>query len=272
VRLVLRPTALSLYKDQAETQLRHQIKLSDITSVALKRDKKGRDGRSGLFDLFTPARNFHLDAGTIEDAKDWTDVIRREATMNEDGEEATARTGQRPIPSARTASNSDTAGSVPAVRPPSLRLSSSPVPHSNMTARSIEQQDYLPRPPRISESHDPSATDMGSFSDFSDEPIFGSVGDLPTPSRYRAHSVVAAQGVRRALAREVDAPPNRESFYMLGTTSEDERVICHGYLRCLKTHGVRQWKKYWVVLRGKSLALYKTEEVIDASTLSDADD
>jgi len=240
--------------------------------VALKRDKKGRDGRSGLFDLFTPARNFHLDAGTMEEAKDWADLIRREATMNEEDEEGTARSGQRPIPSARTASNSESAGSVPAVRPPSLRLSTSPVHHSCMPSRSVEQQDYLPPPPRISESHDPSATDMGSFSDFSDEPIFGSVGDLPTPSRYRAHSVVAAQGVRRALAREVDAPPNRDSFYMLGTTSEDERVICHGYLRCLKTHGVRQWKKYWVVLRGKSLALYKTEEVIDVVILSLSND
>lgn len=240
--------------------------------MALKRDKKGRDGRSGLFDLFTPARNFHLDAGTIEDAKDWADVIRREATMNEEDEGGTARTAQRPIPPARTASTSGSTGSVPAVRPPSLRLSSSPVHHSSMPARSMEQQDYLPPPPRISESHDPSATDMGSFSDFSDEPIFGSVGDLPTPSRYRAHSAVAAQGVRRALAREIDAPSNRESFYMLSTTSEDERVICHGYLRCLKTHGVRQWKKYWVVLRGKSLALYKTEEVIEAVVSSQAND
>jgi len=236
--------------------------------VALKRDKKGRDGRSGLFDLFTPARNFHLDAGTMEDAKDWAEVIRREAIMNEDGEEGTTKSGQRPIPPARNASNSESAGSALAVRPPSLRLSSSPVSHLHMPGRSMEQQDYLPPPPRISESHDPSATDMGSFSDFSDEPIFGSVGDLPTPSRYRAHSVVAAQSVRRALAREVDAPPNRESFYMLATTSEDERVICHGYLRCLKTHGVRQWKKYWMVLRGKSLALYKTEEVTDASIFS----
>lgn len=43
---------------------------------------------------------------------------------------------------------------------------------------------------------------------------------------------------------------------------DDERVIWHGYLLCLKTKGgVRQWKKLWVVLRPKNLAFYKNAEV-----------
>jgi hypothetical protein len=38
-------------------------------------------------------------------------------------------------------------------------------------------------------------------------------------------------------------------------------VICQGWIYMLKSKsGVRQWKKSWMVLRPKSLALYKNEE------------
>lgn len=43
---------------------------------------------------------------------------------------------------------------------------------------------------------------------------------------------------------------------------DDSRVVWHGYLYCLKSKGgVKQWKKYWVVLRTANLTFYKTEEV-----------
>ena len=43
---------------------------------------------------------------------------------------------------------------------------------------------------------------------------------------------------------------------------DEERVIWHGYLLCLKSKGgVRQWKRLWVVLRPKNLAFYKNDEV-----------
>ena len=42
----------------------------------------------------------------------------------------------------------------------------------------------------------------------------------------------------------------------------EDRVVAHGYLLCLKNvSGVRQWKRRWVVLRGRSLTLYKNFEV-----------
>ena len=45
----------------------------------------------------------------------------------------------------------------------------------------------------------------------------------------------------------------------------EDRVVCQGYLLCLKNvSGVRQWKRRWVVLRGRSLTLYKNFEVIHA--------
>lgn len=43
---------------------------------------------------------------------------------------------------------------------------------------------------------------------------------------------------------------------------DDSRVVWHGYLYCLKSKGgVKQWKRYWVVLRTVHLAFYKNEEV-----------
>jgi hypothetical protein len=46
---------------------------------------------------------------------------------------------------------------------------------------------------------------------------------------------------------------------------DDERVICHGWMYLLKTRtGVRQWKKLWMVLRPKTLALYKNGEEYSA--------
>jgi len=42
----------------------------------------------------------------------------------------------------------------------------------------------------------------------------------------------------------------------------EDRVVAQGYLLCLKNvSGVRQWKRRWVVLRGRSLTLYKNFEV-----------
>ena len=44
--------------------------------------------------------------------------------------------------------------------------------------------------------------------------------------------------------------------------NDTERVVWHGYLRCLRSKGgVRSWKRLWTVLRSKNLALYKTDEV-----------
>lgn len=46
---------------------------------------------------------------------------------------------------------------------------------------------------------------------------------------------------------------------------DDERVICHGWIFLLKSRsGVRQWKKVWMVLRPKNLALYKNEDEYSA--------
>lgn len=46
---------------------------------------------------------------------------------------------------------------------------------------------------------------------------------------------------------------------------DQERVIFHGYLQCLKSKkGVRQWKKLWTVLRIQNLCFYKDENEYSA--------
>ena len=74
-------------------------------------------------------------------------------------------------------------------------------------------------------------------------------------------AAAAAVGTTSAAAEE-----ERQSFETdeLEGLAED-RVVCQGYLLCLKNvSGVRQWKRRWVVLRGRSLTLYKNFEVIHA--------
>lgn len=136
---------------------------------------------------------------------------------------------------------------------------------------SIELPSQLNEAPRISESYDQSATDPGSFSDFSDEPAFGSVGELPVHIRNRSPSALSSSASTSGQEHIPDKP-----FYQLEAMSEDEKVICSGWLRYLRTRGVKQWKKYWVVLRRKSLALYRGEEeyrallLLPLSTIVDA--
>lgn len=268
VQLVLRRAILSIYKDEAHTQLKHQIKLQEITAVELRKDKSGRQPQTGRFDLYTLPRNFHFEAGTNEEAALWVQLIKQEArAFDEDGHkagESRRSTTTRPRTVSNTGSMTTT---TPAIRIPRSRntsASSDTRVHLRSTSANIVLE-----PPRISADH--SATDVGSFSDFSDfsdEPMFGSVGDLPVHRRFRAHSAISSAASipgpdagHETSQSEAEQSP-RKPFYMLDPNSEDERVVCHGFLQCLKSRGgVRHWKRYWAVLRKKSLALYKSEEV-----------
>ncbi|RAL68448.1 hypothetical protein DID88_007177 [Monilinia fructigena] len=83
--LVLRPNYLSIYKDQNEDKLRHKIHLSDLTAVAFLKDPKQK--RRNVFGLFTPSRNYHLEATTKGDAEEWVDLIRKEGRIDEERRE-----------------------------------------------------------------------------------------------------------------------------------------------------------------------------------------
>lgn len=52
-----------------------------------------------------------------------------------------------------------------------------------------------------------------------------------------------------------------EEVHRAQNPHEEERVVYHGYIYLLKSKsGVRQWKKVWLVIRPKGLAVYKNEE------------
>ena len=111
-----------------------------------------------------------------------------------------------------------------------------------------------------------SGDELAHYSDFSDTPSqsyaqsspFGSLAkrnekgvpkDSDPPYSAPIQSPITGRNVSQSSGFHIDQ-------------KDDERVIWHGYLLCLKTKGgVKQWKKLWVVLRPKNLAFYKNDEV-----------
>ncbi|KAF2466120.1 PH domain-like protein [Lindgomyces ingoldianus] len=241
IYLVLRPNLLSIYKDKAETRLRHQITLSEeITAVARQKDSKKK--MDHVFGLFSPSRNYHLGASSEQDAQEWVEAIRREARIDEEEEEMILMS---PSGNKNTFMGFDRAkrehlGSSSSEAEP--RPSTSIAPENMHSAR------------RTSHTVNYSGNDMGSLSDFSD-----TGGALHT----------ALQSSSISLPRD-SHPQNRNVSQgsNIGATPDDERVIYHGWLYVLKSKGgVRQWKKVWVVLRPKTLGLYKNEEEYSANLI-----
>lgn len=133
------------------------------------------------------------------------------------------------------------------------------------TFSSSREGSYAP-PSRFShDNSEPSGSEVGSYPDIPETPIFGSLRDLSMSSRHAG---------RGSLSQTGDGHPNSENihfatrggqdksnFYKVGQPTDEERVIWHGYLECLKSQSaVRQWKKYWLVLRAKNLGFYKSDE------------
>lgn len=261
IYLVLRPTSLSIYKDQRETKLRHKILLADLTAVAKLKDPKGK--RDNLFGLFSPSRNYHLEATTRKDADEWVDLIRREARIEEEEEEM--------FLASPSVNATDYAGLDEAMKKMHEE-------HKNEQHRlyssSPEPLDPIGRP-RNSNSNPP---EMGvlrrpSHFDYSgNEPASHSdMSDNEPHVVHRQHAGVSEISIPE------DGPmtePQRPSFAgrngsqlsglnINATASPDqdpERIIWQGHLLYLKSKsGVRQWKDLWAVLRPKSFALYKDE-------------
>lgn len=146
---------------------------------------------------------------------------------------------------------------------------------------SSREGSYVP-PPRFShDTSDPSGSEVGSYPDVPETPMFGSLRDLSMNSRHagRASYSHAEQGP--ANSENIDfatqGGQDKSTFYKVGQTTDDERVIWHGYLDCLKSQSaVRQWKKYWLVLRSKNLGFYKSDEeyaallIVPLSSIIDA--
>lgn len=208
-----------------------------------------------VFGIFSPARNFHLGAATDREAQDWVDLIRAEARIDEEEGEMVlfSPTGNKtftgfdrsPHANARASTLSSSSEAEPSSLPPSsLPRDAVPVPmHS---ARRPSQALHY------------SGNEHGSVSDFefSDSAAPASSTSLPYSKSNPRNPLPRNRNVSQTS--NLNVPPSTSE-------SDPDRVVFHGWLYVLKSKGgVRQWKKVWVVLRPKCLALYKTTEEYSA--------
>ncbi|KAL9027618.1 MAG: hypothetical protein Q9196_003882 [Gyalolechia fulgens] len=245
IYLVLRPNLLSLYKTSSEERLHKQITLSDLSAVAPLKDPKGR--REHLFTLYSPERSYRFQAQDEEDAGSWVELIRKEARLEE----------EKGLPEGKSSSINSKHNALARAELQEQEgfTSSSPEP-IDIPGQPSTTRDEI----KIPQILDYSGDEAGTYSDWS---------DTPQQSYTRApHESLAHRTMRPASGPGPIDPSSaqpraaRNASHSSGIQSQgDERVVWHGYLLFLKsTGGVRQWKKFWVVLRPKNLAFYKNDE------------
>lgn len=278
IYLVLRPTSLSIYKDQRETKLRHKIHLADLTAVAKLKDPKGK--RENLFGLFSPSRNYHLEASSTKDAEEWVELIRREARIEEEEEEmflaspAAVATNYAGLDEAMKKMHEDRQTDqnnhrVYSSSPEPIDLSGAVRPRN-----SISGQPEIGGPMRRPSHFDYSGNEPASHSDMSDgepHPAFlgnrqhAGVSEISIPENEPMGAApprpsFAGRNGSQLSGLNVNAASAPPSNQPTSPDQDPERVIWQGHLLFLKSKsGVRQWKDSWAVLRAKSFALYKDE-------------
>jgi hypothetical protein len=231
--------------------LRQKINLADLTAVAFLKDPKQK--RQNVFGLFSPSRNYHLEATSRRDAEEWVDLIRREARIEEEEEELFLAS-----PGGNGTGTYNGFDRAMHHYNQSRRLyderlgSSSPEPHDPIPRTARTKALGLTGQRRTSHTIEYSGNELASQSDFSDL----------EPSRARGTSSVSIPeepgavqaGDRPMLGRNIS---QMSSFNM---ELDPERVVWQGYLLYLKFKGgVRQWKDLWVVIRPRNFALYKND-------------
>ncbi|RFU27270.1 hypothetical protein B7463_g9068, partial [Scytalidium lignicola] len=251
IYLVLRPMSLSIYKDQNESKLRHKIQLSDLTAVAILKDPKQK--RQNVFGLFSPSRNYHLEAASRNDAEEWVDLIRREARTEEEEEELLL--ASPPLNMGGIYGSLDSA----------MNHQNEEQEHKHnerLYSSSPEPQDHIPQAQRPSgpggqrrQSHtiEYSGNEMASHSDLSDVEARSpgtSHGPIPEEpcdgTQEGSRPTLGSRNVSQASGFNAELDP--------------ERVVWQGYILYLRSKGgVRQWKDLWAVIRPRNFALYKNE-------------
>ena len=233
--------------------------------MAYQKDPKGR--RENIFGLFSPARNYHIQANDAKDARDWVELIRKEARIDEEEEELTLGS---PIENKDGYQNIGNVLRSSAEQDDSEhdRLgSSSPEPPEMSRHATTKGGIQIPGSQNIPiPEFEYSGNEHGSCSDFSDTAptrMYGQSSSLSNP-KLRVAAAANAAGFSKdsSLQKQPESTRNPSQASGLPLDQDKERDIWHGYLLCLKSKGgVRQWKKLWVVLRPKHLAFYKNEEV-----------
>ncbi|KAL6862060.1 PH domain-containing protein [Trichoderma novae-zelandiae] len=271
VYLVLRPNAISLYKDDKEAKLRHQLHTSELSAVAFLKDPKHK--RKNLFGLFSPSRNYHFQASTAQDAQEWVEAIRRVARLDEEEEEMYLGS---PV-----VHNVASPGAPESYRQPGYgAFSSSP---ENVGAFDSTAPKFLGGSHRLSytlESSGLSGNEMLSYSDFSDN-------DAPRRQGTSYESLAAQSPPELQAPGSLPRQPNNplgqrpetggRSASQVGAAvtaeQESERVVWQGALWMHRSKGgVRQWKHMWGVLRARQLVLYKDKSEYAAQSIIEVAD
>jgi hypothetical protein len=235
--------------------LRHKIQLSDLTAVAKLKDPKHK--RVNVFGLFSPSRNYHLEAGSKKDTEEWVGLIRREARIEEEEEEMLLASPTGLLTGSYAGFDRAFHRHTEQRRLHEERVgSSSPEPMDPPTRMSKKKGPvFAPGGRRMSHTMDYSGTDIASHSDFSDAELSrapqGATSTLSIPEEPLA---VKPPPLRPDMAR------NSSQVSGFNVDADPERVIWQGYLLYLKSKGgVRQWKDLWAVIRRNNLTLYKNE-------------
>lgn len=248
IYLVLRANSLSIYKDQNEDKLRHKIQLGDLTAVAFLKDPKHK--RENVFGLFSPSRNYHLEAKSRKDAEEWVELIRREARIEEEEEEMLlASPGGHATGIYTGFERSTRPRKDEAKRLHDERLgSSSPEPSDPQRPKS---QGSVLR--RMSHTFEYSGNELASHSDMSDAeavraPGASSVSIPEEPLAVKRPPLGAHNASQMSVSNL-----NHEA-------SDPERVIWQGHLLYLRSKGgVRSWRDLWTVVRPRNIAFYKND-------------
>ncbi|KAH8673825.1 PH domain-containing protein [Xylariales sp. PMI_506] len=258
VFLVLRPNTLSIYKSDKESKLRHKLYLSELSAVTLLKDPKQK--RHNLFGLFSPAKNFHLEAPSPEDAKEWVELIRQDARIEEEEEEMFLAS---PIVRRQSYAAVGVLGNGTKIPKPSnpgevsedneRPLSSSPEPAE--TVPGLGSTALVRRPSHTVES----VNEFLSHSDFSDT-------EMPAVGASIENLAVRSPSYSAGQLRPVLGGRNLSQLSGLNIETDPDRVVWQGWLQFLKSkRGVKQWKHCWAVLRPRNLILYKDESEYTAA-------
>lgn len=219
--------------------------------MAFLKDPKHK--RENVFGLFSPSRNYHLEAASREDAREWVTLIRKEARIEEEEEEFMLASPSGPA-----------TGSYPGLERTMQQqheqrlqddrlgsLSSSPEPNDPPLVQ-------RPKPSGRSSYRRPSYTveySGNEVSDMSDVEISRARGQSTVSSPEDALAVKLPATTRPMLGAR-----NASQLSGFNVEQDPERVVWQGYLLYLKSvRGVRQWKDYWIVVRPKTITMYKSD-------------
>jgi len=218
-----------------------------------------------MFGLFSPSRNYHLEAASRKDAEEWVDLIRQEARIEEEEEEMMLASPAANITSSYA--GLDRAMQEQKEQQRKLhdeRLGSSspepiepiPRPLKNMAPDLLNQR-------RQSHTIEYSGNELVSDADMSDTDFTRAkrLSNIPLSSS----DPFAVQPPASSSSTSAPSQPivntrnlSQTSGINVEPDKDPERVVWQGYLLYLRSAGgVKQWKDLWVVIRPKNVAIYK---------------